>query len=413
MLLLLFSLCFSHQCWRWFIQIKQLYSLLDNSHKWKHFGSVKLLVSDAAKNPFVTALCCKSYIVIPSALLISKANLRITIAHEAQHLRNNDLYWEWGLNTLKLMLFWNPAIHLWKQEEVRLRELACDEFLVHKRHLSTHSYGSCLLHVAESANNFRQRLQGVIGMCSLFNWKQNTLNLKQRIQLLGTFNDRPYALTKAITFIAPMLFATVLLAAFIYARNGWSMTSSQPSYRLGDMHVVHALDRVNHPIHCASWIVTELNNDGSLVRQCAHLSAYHSIENDYNLTKIMDDDGKALLKFDPYIPELSFPIKVGKAWGGQYTTHLASTTTGTSSTASSTWQSDMQCKVTAYEPTRIKIGIFPAYKINCHETRSGNSAEADRRINKTLWYSAHAKRIIKQVSDEPAWDQEVVRILLK
>lgn len=414
LLFIVFLLCFSRQLLRWLKQLKQLNSVLQGSHRWKKSGSVNLLLSETIDSPFATALWRKKFIVIPVSLLFSKTNLRLTIAHEAQHLRNGDLYWEWVLNVLKLVLFWNPAVYLWKHEEDRLRELACDEFLVSKRGVSAHSYGHCLLQVAESAIKLRQGLPSTVSMCSPLGLKPKSAYLKQRIQLLGVFNQSKHVFIKTIVLVSPLLLLTLLLSIFTYAKNGWSMTSSQPTHRLGDMHVSHANNRLqDYPTHCATWITTQLNLEGSLVRQCANLSAHFSVENDYNLTQISDDKGNVLLKAEPYLPELSFPLTVGKKWQKQYTGYQAHYGSSGVKNTDIEWLADMQCNVVTYATTRIKVGNFQAYKIECRETFLEHPTLTGKVVNKTFWYSPSAKMIIKRTSDDFSLNKEIVRILLK
>ena len=88
-------------------------------------------------------------------MLTSSADLRIALAHEIQHLRQNDVSWEIFLEMLRPLFFWNPAFYLWKRRVEQLRELSCDRQVMMRRGYDVAAYCDCLLNVCN--NSLRRR----------------------------------------------------------------------------------------------------------------------------------------------------------------------------------------------------------------------------------------------------------------
>ena len=74
----------------------------------------------------------------------------MAIAHELQHIRQGDINWEFGLESLRPMFFWNPVFHIWKRTVDRLRELACDQQLLSKGRFDPVAYSDCLLRICRN-----------------------------------------------------------------------------------------------------------------------------------------------------------------------------------------------------------------------------------------------------------------------
>jgi hypothetical protein len=108
------------------LSILRLRRMINNSYAWRRFGSLHLRLSDEISVPFSTRSWRNRFVVLPSAMITRNADLRIALAHEIQHLRQNDVTWEIFLEALRPLFFWNPAFYLWKRRVEQLRELSCD-----------------------------------------------------------------------------------------------------------------------------------------------------------------------------------------------------------------------------------------------------------------------------------------------
>jgi len=125
----------------------QLRNLIRSSYKWRQFGNVQLRLSDSIQVPFSTRSPWHRFIVIPTKMLENSNDLRMVLAHEFQHIRQRDVEWEIGLETLKPLFFWNPAFVIWKRSMGHLRELACDQQILLRRDFNAEAYCDCLLRV--------------------------------------------------------------------------------------------------------------------------------------------------------------------------------------------------------------------------------------------------------------------------
>ena len=124
-------------------------------HSWRRIGSLHLLLSDDIAVPFAARTLRRRVIVVPTAMLCSRDDLRFAIAHEGQHLRSGDVAWEILLEGLKPLFFWNPAFHVWKSQDGRLRELACDRRVASRRGVEAAAYCDFLLRISERCRRSR------------------------------------------------------------------------------------------------------------------------------------------------------------------------------------------------------------------------------------------------------------------
>jgi len=152
-------------------------------------------------------------------------------------------------------------------------------------------------------------------------------------------------------------------------------------------------------VRCQRWQVKDLDKGGFLIAQCKDNFAYLSVANDYNLTKIVTEDGEILAEFKPYLPSIAFPLQLGKRWGGRYSGYTADD--------GNRWLANASCEVTAYETVKLVAGEFAAYRIECVDNwelgnMSGHSYS-------TSWYSPKVQAVVK-VSNErfPKWNMELV-----
>lgn len=172
--------------------------------------------------------------------------------------------------------------------------------------------------------------------------------------------------------------------------------AKKPTPKVGD--VFEYADKFA-TVKCQRWEVKQIDKDGFLIVQCKDNFAYLSVANDYNLTKIVTEDGEILAEFKPYLPAIAFPFKLGKKWGGKYAGYTADD--------GNRWVGNDSCEVTAYETIKLVAGDFPAYRIECVDNwelgnMSGHSYS-------TSWYSPKAQAVVK-VSNQrfPKWNMELI-----
>ena len=137
------------------LSILRLRRMIRDSYAWRRFGSLHLRMSDDISVPFSTRGWRNRYVVLPSAMITRSADLRIALAHEIQHLRQNDVTWEIFLEALRPLFFWNPAFYLWKRRVEQLRELSCDRQVMMRRGYKVAEYCDCLINVCQ--NSLRPR----------------------------------------------------------------------------------------------------------------------------------------------------------------------------------------------------------------------------------------------------------------
>ncbi len=126
-----------------------LYRIVASSYGWRAFGRVHIRLSDRTLVPFSTRGLRNYYVVIPSHMLGTSDELRVSLAHEFQHIRQGDLEWEILLEALKPVFFLNPAYHAWKRHVEDLREFNCDSAVLSKGRIDVRAYCDTLLSVCQ------------------------------------------------------------------------------------------------------------------------------------------------------------------------------------------------------------------------------------------------------------------------
>ena len=141
------ALCALRVC----VSILRLRKVIQNAFLWKKSGKVHVLVSDVTRVAFSTRGWRRRYVVLPTSLLTAPTDLRLTVSHELQHFRQNDIEFEFLLEFLRPLLFWNPAYHVWRREMQQLREYACDQTLLARQSFDVRAYCECLIRASAFA----------------------------------------------------------------------------------------------------------------------------------------------------------------------------------------------------------------------------------------------------------------------
>lgn len=124
--------------------------IVANSYSWRKFGRVHIRLSDRTLVPFSTRGFRNYYVVIPSHMLSETHELKVSLAHEFQHIRQGDLEWEIVLEALKPIFFLNPIYHKWKRQVEDLREFNCDTEVLSKGRIDVRAYCDTLLSVCQN-----------------------------------------------------------------------------------------------------------------------------------------------------------------------------------------------------------------------------------------------------------------------
>ncbi|MEX2113257.1 MAG: M56 family metallopeptidase [Pirellulales bacterium] len=107
-----------------------------------------ILVADTVCSPFACGIL-RPAIVIPQSLLagLTPSQLRQTVAHELAHVERFDLAWGWTVQLARIAYFFHPLVH-WLAGRIRLeRELACDQWVIHRGGHAPADYMQTLIQV--------------------------------------------------------------------------------------------------------------------------------------------------------------------------------------------------------------------------------------------------------------------------
>ena len=173
------------------LSIVRLRNIISAAHVWKTSGRVKIMISDVTRVAFSTRGLRTRYVVLPTSVLNSSSDLRLTVSHELQHFRQKDVEFELLLELLRPLLFWNPVYYFWRREIRQLREYACDQSLMMRPHFNVRAYGECLIRASLSASRqpvlFEQKAP-IVALIDRRSTRSRSL-LKQRIVAIAAADN--------------------------------------------------------------------------------------------------------------------------------------------------------------------------------------------------------------------------------
>jgi len=185
--------------------------------------------------------------VIPTHMLTSTDELKVSLAHEFQHIRQGDLEWEILLEALKPLFFLNPAFHAWKRRVEDLRELACDSEVLKRGRVDIRAYCDTLLAVCQKTLRKDRAFVIAVPKVTLVTADRATLRpskpsfLEQRITSLL---DMPRLAHQRLIYAAillPLTAAIVLTSLSIQRPADWS----QDRLMLSTVVNLERLDKIN------------------------------------------------------------------------------------------------------------------------------------------------------------------------
>lgn len=237
------------------LSIVRLRRMIKESYAWRRFGLLHLRLSDDISVPFSTRSWRKRFVVLPSEMLTRSADLRIALAHEIQHLRQNDVTWEIFLEMLRPLFFWNPAFYLWKRRVEQLRELSCDRQVMMRRGYRVADYCDCLINVCHNSLRPRRLFAidaPVVALVRIENRlfaQRSAKLLKNRLMSLidGKAERNPTAVF--VVLAMPMLALTLAASLAIQKPSDWSQDRLMLStiVNLERIHLTNATPSFGHP----------------------------------------------------------------------------------------------------------------------------------------------------------------------
>jgi hypothetical protein len=216
------------RCWH----AMQLRILCDGLPVWKRAGKVRLCVSDRAGGPFAARSRRLVYIVVPTALLVDPARLRLVIAHEIAHHRRGDLFLAPWLAALRGLFFWNPLLVAWERSLRALEDLACDARVLRRVGVVAADYGEALLWAVSAARGGATDRVALLGARAMA--CASTENLRRRILML----NRPQ---RAGTPRSTWLGACVLVGVL---SGSWAVRGAVSERRLGAGEIAAAAAKI-------------------------------------------------------------------------------------------------------------------------------------------------------------------------
>ncbi|GAA6194396.1 M56 family metallopeptidase [Phaeobacter sp. NW0010-22] len=224
-----------------------LYKIVAQSYAWRGFGRVRLRLSDRTLVPFSTRGLRCYYVVLPSHMLAESHELKVSIAHELQHIRQGDLEWEIFLEALKPLFFMNPFFHAWKRQVEDLREFSCDSKVLNRGVIDVRTYCDTLLSVCQ--NTLRRDRAFVIAVPKVTlvtadrtSAREGKLGMLEH-RILSALEHRPVKRQKALSLTVVLLLAITLSVTTIsIQRSGdWS----QDRLMLSTVVNLERLDEIN------------------------------------------------------------------------------------------------------------------------------------------------------------------------
>ncbi|KMW59421.1 Cell division protein FtsI [Candidatus Rhodobacter oscarellae] len=222
--------------------------IVSQSYHLRRFGRLRIRVSDRTLVPFSTRGLWYYHVVIPAQMMGEQGDvLRVSLAHEFQHLRQGDIEWEIILEALKPFFFLNPAFHAWKRRVEGLRELSCDHQVMSRGRIGRRTYCDTLLSVCQQTLRRDRNFVIAVPKVTLVTADRTAIGrgkqslLEQRINsILDARMLRNPKLVYAGIMI-PMTAAVLLTAVAIQRPADWS----QDRLTLSTVVNLERLDEIN------------------------------------------------------------------------------------------------------------------------------------------------------------------------
>ncbi len=191
----------------------------------RRIGRIDIRITPTTTVPFSTRGLWRHYIVLPTSMLSQSNDLRIAVSHELQHMRQGDLVWEILMETARPLFFWNPAFAYWKHQIETLRELSCDQQVLHSNKVSVREYGECLLRVCAESLLRAQLKTPSVPFAQLDTRRHGSTSarfLRLRVNAMLSERVKPGAPMLGISFAVILGVSVIAGALFAHPNSGWT-----------------------------------------------------------------------------------------------------------------------------------------------------------------------------------------------
>jgi hypothetical protein len=184
----------------------------------------------------------------------------------------------------------------------------------------------------------------------------------------------------------------IWLAAPSSADEG--LVARRPSFHPGDSFSY--ADRFE-TVACREWRVQAVDAAGNMMStRCGEYTAYFAP--DGGITRIVDANGKELVRFSPEAAPIPFPLTVGSRWTSRFEVHSASQMVSP--------DIDESCQATGIETVTLNGKPQPAFHIDC--TDRWSVAFLSGSNSSVLWYAPDARAVVKAVNaSAPEWSLQM------
>lgn len=182
-----------------------LQALVDDlSRRLGLFWTPEVRLSDGLGPMLVSAL--QPTIILPTALVEAgdRTALRMMLAHELAHIRQQDLRWGWLAQLLEMLFFFHPLVHLGVREWQLAQEMQCDRLALTTAEVEEAAYGSMLVDAAAFVARQPQPELLAAGISESFS------QLKRRLYALGQRATSRTVLRPAAVLLGALLFASLI-----------------------------------------------------------------------------------------------------------------------------------------------------------------------------------------------------------
>ena len=229
------------------VSVTSLRRIVQGSYAWRRFGRVQLRLSDKTLVPFSTRGFYNYYVVIPSHMLAEAHELKVSLAHEFQHIRQGDLEWEILIEALKPIFFLNPVYHAWKRQVENLRELNCDSEVLSRGRIDLRDYCDTLLSVCQKTLSRDRDFVIAVPKVTLVSADRPMMGpggksvLEARIRSLTNLRDTKQSRLAVLALVLPFVAVVALLSLAIQTPPDWS----QDRLMLSTVVNLERLDEIN------------------------------------------------------------------------------------------------------------------------------------------------------------------------
>lgn len=221
--------------------------IVRSSYGWRRVGRLRIRLSDRTLVPFSTRGIRNFYVVLPVNLIGQPEQLKVSLAHEFQHIRHGDLGWEVLLEALKPIFFLNPFYHAWKRQVEELREFSCDHEVLKRGRVNLRAYCDTLLSICQSALRKDRTFAAAVPKVTLVTADRSSLGREResllKLRILSALEAPTFRYRRLVfAAVSVPLVAIVLLTTIAIQRPGdWS----QDRLMLSTVVNLERLDEIN------------------------------------------------------------------------------------------------------------------------------------------------------------------------